>query len=218
MKQEAVSMVTSDRDRCVKSNSESCDIVLSPRYLFFFPGFHWREGSRWAGWRYWPARTPWRHWSCWADGRERRASKIWNIANFVSYATMSTNTYGTITSHHWVISNVCSHFGMWYYEPESRRKVKKTVRGYISVIMSAFLKVGFFSWCDTLINVLCCLMRITVIIYNIDICCFAICLLGRERTSRASWAWWRTGTKRAARGCRTSWASRGGWRQGVVNS
>lgn len=92
MKQEAVSMVISDRDHHIKSNIESCDVLASPLCLLLFPGCHWREGPRWAGWRYWPARTARRRGSCWADGRERRASKIWNISNFVSQAAPLTHT------------------------------------------------------------------------------------------------------------------------------
>lgn len=84
MKQESVSMVISDRDHCTKSENESCDMLTSPLYLLLFPGCHWREGPCWVGWCYWPARTARRRGPCWADGRERRASKIWNIANFVS--------------------------------------------------------------------------------------------------------------------------------------
>lgn len=84
VKQEAVSMVTGDHDHHLESKSQSSDTLTSPLRLLSFPGCHWREGPRWAGWRYWRARTARWCGSCWADGGERRASKIWNIANFVS--------------------------------------------------------------------------------------------------------------------------------------
>jgi len=118
MKQEAVSMVIADRDHRIKSTSASCNMLTSSLYRFLFPGGHWREGPRWVGRRDWPARTGRRRGSCWADGRERRASKIWNIANFVSYATTSTNTYCALASHHWVINNMCSRLGMCHHATE----------------------------------------------------------------------------------------------------
>lgn len=76
MKQEAVSMVITDRDHHIKSESESCDTLTLPLYLLLFPGCRRREGPRWGGRRYRPARTARRRGPRWADGRERRACKM----------------------------------------------------------------------------------------------------------------------------------------------
>lgn len=60
---------------------------------------------------------------------------------------MSGNTYCTITSHHWVINNMCSRFGMCHYETESRREVKETERERerenMNVIKPSFLGASF---------------------------------------------------------------------------
>jgi len=97
MKHEVVSMVISDRDHHIKRKSESCDMLTSTLYLLLFPGCHWGEGPRWDGWCYWPARKVWWRGFCWADGRERRASKIWNIAHF---CFLGNNVHEYILYHH----------------------------------------------------------------------------------------------------------------------
>lgn len=133
VRQEAVSMVISDRDRHIKSKRKSCDTLTPPLYLLSFPGCYWRERPLWTGWRYWPAGTAGRRGPCWADGREGRASKISYIANFISEATMSKNTY-SITIRRWVINNMCSRFGTCHYETERAREGEN-----INVIKLAFL-------------------------------------------------------------------------------
>lgn len=144
-------------------------MIYSPLYLLLFSGCRWGEGPCRAGWSYWAARTTWRHRSCWANGRERRASKIWNIAYFLSWTTVSTNTYCTITSHHRVINSMCSHFGIYHYENDSRKEVKETYRKRQRESMvgrqcecdqACFLGLQFPFWCATLTNLLCCYMRI----------------------------------------------------------